>query len=121
MRHCSARLIIVSCGLAPIGCGSADCIGLAPGPAIVVRVTDAQTGAAVTSGVTLIITGSGYDSVTAPSVGGLFQAGTRPGTYTVTVRQAGHRDFAQSGVKVESASCDQPVTVSLTVTLQPLA
>ena len=61
-----------------------------------------------------------YDSVTATTTGGLFQAGTRPGTYTVTVRQSGYHDFSMRGVKVESASCNQPATVSLQVVLQPL-
>jgi hypothetical protein len=121
MRYSSALPFVLSCALVSIGCSSsADCIGLAPGPAIVARVTDAPTGAFPTSGVTLIITGTTYDSVTTPTVGGLYQAGDRPGTYDVTVHQTGYRDFSQRGVKVGSASCDHPVTVSLTVVLQPL-
>ena len=114
--------IVASCAVASGACASIfgeDCVSLR-GPAIVAIVTNAPTGVAPTSGLTLVIRGSAYDSVTTMFVPGLIQAGSRPGTYDVSVRQLGYREFSQRGVAVGSASCSQPVTVSLPVVLQPL-
>ncbi len=97
-----------------------SCASIGKAPAIAVRVTDAPMGNTPTSGVTLVIRGTAYDSVTTTSFGGGIQAGDRPGTYTVIVRQVGYREFSQSGVRVASASCNQPETARLDVTLQPL-
>lgn len=120
MRSQPWLLVVILSATALGGCQSAtgeDCVSLGS-PAIVAHVTDAPTGLVPTSGVTLIIRGTAYDSVTTMSFGGDIQAGNAPGTYTAIVRQNGHREFSQDGVKVASASCNQPVTVRLNVVLQ---
>jgi len=44
--------------------------------------------------------------------------GDRPGTYTVTVRQAGYQPWSQSGLEVEDGTCGVR-TVEVTARLQP--
>src|SRR5262245_11193720 len=61
-----------------VGCQSVfgeDCLSLAAGPAIAVHVTNAPTGVAPTSGVSLVIRGTAYDSVSTMFVPGSIQAG----------------------------------------------
>ncbi|HXT16343.1 MAG TPA: carboxypeptidase-like regulatory domain-containing protein [Gemmatimonadaceae bacterium] len=104
---------MASCGLSSEDCDTIQSVALA------VKVTDANSGQPLTSGVTVVARGPSYDSVTTMSVSA-FQVGDRPGTYTIVVRKAGYRDYVQDGVRVpDSGSCNRPVTQVLTVALQP--
>lgn len=122
MRNRLKILLVLSCAALPSACGSIfgeDCLSIIS-PAIVVSVTNAPTGVAPSSGVTLVIRGAGYDSVTWMTQPGFIQAGRNPGKYTVVVRQPGYREYSQSNVRVPSVGCNQPQTVRLSAILQPL-
>ncbi len=90
-----------------------------------VAVQDSSTGAPAASGAQLIAQdGAWADTVAFPSnrpdldAQPLVSAGERPGTYTVTVRKAGFRDWQRSGVVVTADECHVH-PVDLTARLQP--
>lgn len=89
-----------------------------------VAVQDSSTGAPAASGAQLIARdGAWADTVAFPSnrpdldAQPLVSAGERPGTYTVTVRKAGFRDWQRTGVVVTADECHVH-PVDLTARLQ---
>lgn len=96
-----------SCGEEPTACI------LLPKFAVVAEVFDASTGAPNAFEATLILTdGTFVDSVRGTYNGPdrfaatrLGAATERPGTYSVTVRKPGYRDWMRSQVVVRSESC----------------
>ena len=92
---------------------------------LVVAVQDSSTGAPAASGAQLIAQdGAWADTVGFPpnrpdlDAQELVSAGERPGTYTVTVRKAGFRDWQRTGVVVTADECHVH-PVELTARLQP--
>lgn len=90
-----------------------------------VAVQDSSTGSAAASGAQLIAQdGAWADTVGFPpnrpdlDVQPLVSAGERPGTYTVTVRKGGFRDWQRTGVVVTADECHVH-PVELTARLQP--
>lgn len=90
-----------------------------------VAVQDSSTGAPAASGAELIAQdGAWADTVRFPpnrpeyDALRLASAGERPGTYTVTVRKAGFRDWQRSGIVVTADECHVH-TVELMARLQP--
>ena len=90
-----------------------------------VAVQDSSTGAPAASGAQLIAQdGAWADTVgfppTRPDLDALplVGAGERAGTFTVTVRKAGFRDWQRSGIVVTADECHVH-TVELTARLQP--
>jgi len=87
-------------------------------PAVIVTAVDSLTNANVTPGATITLANADFSATavanpefTSMSVGG------RPGTFTVTVAQAGYRVWTKTGVKVEEGQCGVK-TVNLTARLQ---
>lgn len=94
-------------------------------PAIVpqafhVMAQDSVSGANVLPGASVVARDGAYsDPVVAPPiVSAVAVGGSRPGTYTVTVRQAGYQPWSQSGLKVEDGACGVR-TVEVLAHLQP--
>lgn len=91
---------------------------------IVVSVRDSTTGADAVAGATGIASDGAFrDSVsipsgTSPHASAISLVGERAGTYTVTVRKAGYRDWTNSNVVVTRDACHVR-TVTLTAQLQP--
>ena len=79
-----------------------------------------SSGANVLPGASVVARdGAHADSVVAPpAVTVMGVGGDRPGTYTVTVRQAGYQLWSQSGLKVRDGACGVR-TVELLAHLQP--
>ncbi len=103
--------------------GSVTCTTIAL-PAIIVYVRDAPSGVPAAGGATVVARSGSYaDSVSVPT--GLTYdypvslASERPGTYAVTVRKTGYRDWSQSNVRIDADQCHVR-TVTLTASLQPL-
>jgi hypothetical protein len=92
-------------------------------PAVSVRVQDSASGALVASGTRLIARDGAYtDSSTFPAnhpeldSSSLEAAGERAGTYSVTVRKAGYRDWTRDNVVASKGECHVN-TVALTAVL----
>ena len=92
---------------------------------LVVAVQDSSTGSPAASGAQLIAQdGAWADTVGFPpnrpdlDAQELVSAGERPGTYTVTVRKGGFRDWQRTGVVVTADECHVH-PVELTARLQP--
>ncbi len=110
---------------AALSLGTAACACTDEGSfAVNVRVVDAATGASRADGATLVVREGAYaDSMTggpgSPPV--LAAAPEREGTYEVTVRRAGYRDWTRSGVRVgRGGSCNGLRSALLTAELEPL-
>lgn len=92
------------------------------GPGLVVRVIDAQSGALIGGGATVVVTGPTlHDSATLTRDDQAYTAmedRAPAGRYAVSVRKAGYVDFANGNVVLTSDGCHvRPVTVNST--LQP--
>ena len=93
-----------------------------------VTVVDSLTNAPPASAVLLARSGTVVDSVgpatpqpvvqNGPPVLLLFAAGERPGTYDLTVRSPGYRDWTRTGVQVTADEC-HVLPVEITARLQP--
>lgn len=131
MTHSSrlSRLVILTALLATAGCDLLDSPGVICTANFVfgleVAVEDSSTDAPAASGAQLIAQdGVWTDTVGFPSgrpdldALPLVSAGERPGTYTVTVRKAGFRDWQRTGVLVTADECHVH-PVELTARLQP--
>lgn len=88
-----------------------------------VTIVDSATGGPPTSAVLIARSGAFVDSVGpgtpmpvtlgGPPVLLLSTAGERPGTYDVTVRAQGYRDWARTGIRVTADECHvEPVAVT---------
>ncbi len=101
--------------------GGVDCT-LEARQGIAVEVSDSVTGAVITRGYTVIVTEGAYrDSVSFPLEGPLPYpdfAVERAGTYRVTVRSSGYKEWTRAGVHVTADECHVR-TVILAVRLQP--
>jgi hypothetical protein len=126
----TAAIAVASCGggsgTDPIVCTAEYRFGLA------VYVTDSVTGAPAASGARLVTDIGGVpvdttlDFPTSFPAGrpdldaqALAGAGERAGTYRVTVRKAGYRDWVRTGVVVTADVCHVRTTV-LTALIQPI-
>lgn len=88
---------------------------------LTVSVTDSSTQSAMSSGVSVVARDGSYVDSAAPFPGAstFALAGERAGTYSVTVRKVGYKDWVKSGIQVTKDVCHvQPVGV--TARLQPL-
>lgn len=95
-------------------------------PSVLVTVRDSVTSANLTAGSTLVLRDAAgvADSVSVPAppppatieAYGLGQGGT--GTFSLTVRRAGYREWAKSGIKVKEGQCGAE-TVNVEARLQP--
>lgn len=103
-----------------------DCVAIA-GPAFVVDVTDARSGALLAAGSTLVVRGiAGADSVSYPdhvvserSIV-LVEGRVPAGIYTVEVRREGYATWVRSGVTLrESGDCGHVRAVHLLAELAP--
>jgi hypothetical protein len=123
VSFCSAALLLTGCGSAVFDgpCTANYVFGLT------VTVVDSVTGIPPASARLLARSGAYSDSVgpaaphqyyeNGPSVLQLSTAGERKGTYDLTVRAAGYRDWTRTGVKVTADECHvRPV--ALTARLQ---
>jgi len=105
---CRAAVLVLvlsagACGPVPVNGGIACTAQFVYG--ISATVTDAATGANITSGSYLVAReGSYVDSVSA-SGDFLATAGERAGTYNVTIGHAGYSSFTQSNVVVNRDEC----------------
>ena len=111
-------------GISLAGCG--DCLSYA-GPAFVVDVLDARTGAPIASGATLVARGpAGADSLIFPLDGEtrekmtLFEGHLDGGFYTVEVRREGYANWSRSDVLLRPKGCGHVRAVFLTARLQPI-
>ena len=127
MSH-RTRLALIGPFLAIDGCGfiSAPNCTANFAPAVTVVVQDSASGSKIGSGAQLIVCDGTYaDSMSNPAnrpdldVYSLSAAGERAGSYTVTVRKSGYREWIRSNVVVTKGVC-HVTTVSLTALLQPL-
>lgn len=104
--------------------GGLACGNLLSGPecaptgalAVDIHIRDAATGLPLTGGATVILSGADHDSVLVTS--DRYVGGFVTGTYSVTIRKTGYREFTQNGIVVGRGRCDIK-TVSLSVALQP--
>jgi len=88
-------------------------------PSVIVTVEDSVTGANLTPGATVGISGGGYSASVvgeAPATAVNLGEG-RTGTFTVTAAQAGYLVWTKTGVEVEEGRCGAN-TVKLTARLQ---
>jgi hypothetical protein len=122
------KTIVSFCSVAFLltGCGSAVFDGPCTADyryGLTVTVIDSVTGSPPASAVLLARSGAYADSVgpaapqlsyeNGPSVLRLSTAGERPGTYELTVRAAGYRDWTLTRVKVTGDECHvRPVAVT---------
>lgn len=91
-----------------------------------VNVVDAQSGARLDSGSTVVVTGSGvHDSITvsAPRPASLptalwLESEVPAGTYTVSVHRAAYLDWTRSGVVIKAGECHIAAAANLTAALQ---
>ena len=90
-----------------------------------IAVVDSATGSPPSEATLLVTSGSYTDSVgprgpsqTTPPVLMLSTAGERAGTYSVTVRSPGYRDWRRTGIRVTADECHVK-PVNLTARLQP--
>jgi hypothetical protein len=96
-------------------------------PAVTVRVRDAVTGAFIAGDATFIETHDGETKSRqlpddrANDAMWLIDEFLEPGTYDLTVRKPGYRDWARVGVRVENdgGPCNRPETVRLEALLSP--
>lgn len=95
-------------------------------PSVDVTVQDSATSANLTGGSILVLRDAAgvADSVTAPVLPGPYPLTSmsvgqeQTGTFTLTVRHAGYREWVKSGIKVKRGECGAE-TVRLTASLQP--
>lgn len=110
--------------IAALVTGGVACGNLLSGPecaptgalALDIHIRDAVTGLPLTGGATVVLSGADHDSVSLPS--DRYVGGFVTGTYSVTIRKTGYREFTQSGIVVSRDNCDIK-SVSLDVALQP--
>ena len=126
MMILSTRIPLALSVLAVAGCGliSAPNCTLTFDPAVEVVVQDSVSGAMIASGAQLIAREGTYaDSMSLPAnradldSKSLSAANERAGTYTVTVRKPGYREWTRSNVQVEQEVCHVR-TVRLTALMQ---
>jgi hypothetical protein len=119
LRLCLSICAIASC--------NGDCVAVA-GPAFLVDVTDARSGAFLAGGSTLVVRGTGgADSVSYPDYAQpqrsivIPEGRLLPGTYTVEVRRAGYVTWNRSDVLLrDSGDCGHVRAVHLSAQLEPL-
>lgn len=92
--------------------------------AVNVRVVDSASGAMAASGAQLLVRDGAFaDSMSLPAnrtdldALSLHAAGERAGTYAVTVRKDGYRDWTQANVQAERDAC-HVTKISLTALMQ---
>jgi hypothetical protein len=90
------------------------------GPGLVVRVIDAQSGALIGSGATIVVTGvTLHDSATLTRDDQAYTAmedQAPAGRYAVSVRKVGYVDYANGNVVLTSDGCHvRPVTLNSTL------
>ena len=114
----AASTVLTACSSAPLltGCAGVGAWGL------VVSVQDSVSAAPAAAGATLFTYdlaagGARVDSTTGTSDTDILRgADDRPGSYSVTVRKAGYRDWVRSDVVVHNG-CPAIETVALTARL----
>ncbi|HEX6749450.1 MAG TPA: hypothetical protein VF092_19295 [Longimicrobium sp.] len=89
-------------------------------PAVQVTVQDSLSGAVITPGATVVIRDGAYaDSLTVPPPVETIGLGSgRVGTYEVTVRKSGYRNWVKAGVQAKDGTCGVQ-TVNLVARLVP--
>jgi len=95
-------------------------------PALVIRVTDAETGDPPEGESKITITDGTWTEVHEglpdPILGQYAAAFERPGTYSVLIETPGYQNWNREGVIVRrTGSCDHLATVSLTAAIAPLS
>src|SRR5512141_2587050 len=98
--------------IAVIVTGGVACSNLLSGPdcsptgalALDIHIRDAVTGLPLTGGATAVLSGADHDSVLVTR--DRYVGGCVNGTYSVTIRKTGYREFTQSGIVVTRDNCD---------------
>lgn len=103
MNHVRPALALVLCLIAilVVSCADSICAGVGL-PAVAVTIFDAQTGARAAAGASLILRSPACIDTVVGVADDQVLAGCTDyeGTYTVTVRKPGYRDWTQSTVEV---------------------
>jgi hypothetical protein len=123
----SRRTVAVMCVAlgAAVGCSDAEApVQCAPHPdfTIVATVTDSVSGAPAAQGAGgVAVDGAVRDTLVAEGPARMQNRTVRVGTYTVTIRRPGYRDWVRAGVEVRERGdvCRVVAADPLTVRLQP--
>jgi hypothetical protein len=94
---------------------------------LIVTVVDAQSGARIDSGSTVVVTGEGlHDSISVPDSSRFaptavwHESEIPAGTYSVAVRKPGYTDWTRDGVVIKRDGCHVTFPANLTAALQRL-
>lgn len=126
-RNALVGVIVVlsaACGASEINTGPVACGS--DSPALIVLVRDSISGAFAGGGVTVTATSAAYSftATTAPGIDAVPRTVPGgPGTYTLTARKTGYRDWTKNGIQVAAEGTGpcaaNAKTVEVTVLLAP--
>ena len=106
-----------------VACGGPDFCPATESFALQITVVDSASGTFPAAGSVLSAINGEYSETQPPSgIAGTdhsFDVGAgRAGSYSLSIRTAGYRDWVRSGLKVDADACGQPKTVQLRALVQ---